>query len=77
MVLQDINPINDQLADIIVRAGEPWVETAPGMARPKHSKTPNTLFVCEGPVVFFDDDSITRYLSWEEMQRLKDSATSD
>jgi len=32
MALQNINPINDQLADIIVRASEPWIETAPGMA---------------------------------------------
>ncbi len=34
------------------------------------------LFVCEGPVVFFDDEGITRYLSWEEMQQLKDSASA-
>ena len=26
MPLQDISPINDQLADIIVRADEPWIE---------------------------------------------------
>jgi anti-sigma factor ChrR (cupin superfamily) len=32
MALQEINPINDQLADIIVRADEPWIETEPGQA---------------------------------------------
>ena len=32
------------------------------------------LFVCEGPVVFFDENGITAYKSWEELQRLKDSA---
>ena len=32
MPLQDITPINDQLADIIVRAGDPWVESEPGRA---------------------------------------------
>ena len=32
MALQNVSPINDQLADIIVRATEPWIETAPGMA---------------------------------------------
>ena len=32
MPLQDITPINDQLADIIVRADEPWIEYDPGMA---------------------------------------------
>ena len=29
MALQDISPINDQLADIIVRADEPWIESTP------------------------------------------------
>ena len=28
MPLQDISPINDQLADIIVRADEPWIESS-------------------------------------------------
>src|SRR5262245_37206323 len=32
MPLQDVTPINDQLADTIVRAKEPWIETHPGMA---------------------------------------------
>jgi hypothetical protein len=32
------------------------------------------LFVCEGPVVFFDKDGITNYLGWEELQRMKDAA---
>ena len=32
MPLQDLRPINDQLADIIVRAQEPWIETDPGKA---------------------------------------------
>ena len=26
-LLQDVTPINDQLADIIVRASDPWIET--------------------------------------------------
>ena len=32
MALQNINPINDQLADIIVRANDPWIEAEPGKA---------------------------------------------
>ena len=32
MPLQDISPINDQLADIIVRADEPWIESSAGQA---------------------------------------------
>ena len=35
MTLQDITPLNNQLADIIVRAEEPWIETQPGMASMK------------------------------------------
>ncbi|MEI8304194.1 MAG: cupin domain-containing protein [Burkholderiales bacterium] len=140
MPLQNIKPINDQLADIIVRADEPWIETSPGMAwtkvlwtgpetgrwvalyrwkkgfvAPPHKHLsdahtyvlkgrlqvrdgileagdydyePNGvlhgattaledteyLFVCEGPVVFFDENGITAYKGWEELQRLKESA---
>ena len=33
MPLQNIKPINDQLADIIVRADEPWIETSGRSAR--------------------------------------------
>ena len=142
MARQNLNPINDQLADIIVRADEPWIETSPGMAwtkvlwtgpesgrwvalyrwnkgyvAPPHKHLsdahtyilkgrlqvrdgvleagdydyePNGvlhgattaledteyLFVCEGPLVFFDDDGLTVYKSWEELQRLKEAAVA-
>ena len=140
MPRQDITPINDQLADIIVRADEPWIETQPGMAwikvlwtgpetgrwaalfrrkkgyvasPHKHLSDAHTyvlkgklqvrdgvlnagdydyepngvlhdetvaledtgyLFICDGPVVFFDDEGLTSYLSWEEMARLQAAA---
>ena len=140
MPRQDITPINDQLADIIVRADEPWIETQPGMAWIKvlwtgpetgrwaalfrwkkgsvasphthlsdahtyvlkgklqvrdgvlnagdydyepngvlHDETvaledTEYLFICDGPVVFFDDEGLTSYLSWEEMARLQAAA---
>lgn len=140
MALQDLTPINDQLADIIVRADEPWIETEPGKAwmkvlwvgpetgrwvalikwskgyvagAHKHLSDAHTymisgklkvrdgvlnagdydyepngvlhgatealedtvyLFVCEGPVLFFDDDGLTNYLGWEELTRLRDAA---
>lgn len=32
MTLQNLLPLNDQLADIIVRADAPWIETRPGQA---------------------------------------------
>ena len=32
------------------------------------------LFICNGPIIFFDDDGLTRYQSWEEVARLRDAA---
>ena len=32
------------------------------------------LFVCEGPVLFFDENGLTSYLGWEELQRMKEAA---
>ena len=142
MPLQNITPINDQLTDIIVRSGEPWIEMTPGKAwvkvlwtgsetgrwvalfrwkkgyvaaAHKHLADAHTyvlkgkiqvrdgvleagdydyepngviheattaledteyLFVCEGPLVYFDKDGLTRYLSWEELRRLKDATVA-
>ena len=142
MPLQEINPINDQLADIIVRADEPWIETEPGQAwmkvlwtgaetgrwaalfrwskgytaaPHKHLSDAHTyilkgklqvrdgvlnagdydyepngvlhgatvaledteyLFICDGPVMFYDDNGLTSYLSWEELARMKAAAQS-
>jgi anti-sigma factor ChrR (cupin superfamily) len=141
MPLQDVTPLNSHLADIIVRADEPWIETSPGMAwkkvlwtgaetgrwvalyrwkkgytapSHKHLSDAHTyvlkgklqvrdgvleagdydyepcgilhgatkaledteyLFVCEGPIIYFDDDGLTRYQSWEEQERLKADET--
>ena len=32
------------------------------------------LFVCEGPVLFYDEDGLTSYLGWEELVRMRDAA---
>jgi quercetin dioxygenase-like cupin family protein len=32
------------------------------------------LFICNGPIVFFNDDGLTVYKSWEEMETLRRSA---
>ena len=140
MALQNLEPINDQLADIIVRADEPWIETEADkawmkvlwagpetgrwaalfrwkkgyVAAPhKHLSDAHTyilkgklsvrdgvlnagdydyepngvlhgatealedteyLFVCEGPVLFYDEDGLTSYLGWEELVRMRDAA---
>ena len=141
MALQTLTPINDHLADIIVRADAPWVETEPGKAwmkvlwtgpegggwaalfrwrkgyvaaAHKHLSDAHTyvlkgklkvrdgvlgagdydyepngalhdatvaledteyLFICNGPVLFFDESGLTSYLGWEELTRMRDSAT--
>ena len=31
------------------------------------------LFICDGPVLFFDENGFTRYLGWEELRRLKEA----
>ena len=140
MALQNLEPINDQLADIIVRAEEPWIETDPGMAwmkvlwtgpetgrwaalfrwskgyiaaPHKHLSDAHTyilkgslkvrdgilntgdydyepngvlhgatealedteyIFICDGPVLFYDDNGLTNYLGWEELERMRVAA---
>ena len=34
------------------------------------------LFICDGPVLFFDDNGPTHYLSWEELVRMRDAAAA-
>ncbi len=34
------------------------------------------LFICDGPVLYFDDDGFTDYLGWEQLQRLQDAANN-
>ena len=29
------------------------------------------LFICDGAILYYDDDGITRYQGWEELERLK------
>ncbi len=31
------------------------------------------LFICDGPVLFFDEEGFTGYRGWEELQRLQES----
>ncbi len=35
------------------------------------------LFICNGPVLFFDDDSFTGYLGWEQLAEMQAGASSD
>ena len=29
------------------------------------------LFICDGPVMFYDDNGITSYLGWEQLERMR------
>ena len=139
-LLQDVTPINDQLADIIVRATDPWIELEKDMAwikvlgtgeesgrwaalfrwnkgyvapPHKHLSAAHTfilkgqlqvrdgllnvgdydyepngvlhgattaledteyLFICDGPVLFYNDDGFQYYLGWEELHRMREAA---
>lgn len=139
-LLQDVTPINDQLADIIVRSTDPWIEMEKDMAwikvlwtgeesgrwaalfrwnqgyvaaPHKHLSAAHTfilkgklqvrdgvlnagdydyepngvlhgattaledteyLFICDGPVLFYNDDGLQSYLGWEELHRMREAA---
>jgi anti-sigma factor ChrR (cupin superfamily) len=34
------------------------------------------LFICDGPVLFFNEDRFTAYLGWEQLQRMRDKAAA-
>ena len=34
------------------------------------------LFICDGPVLYYDDDHFTGYLGWEQLQRMQDRMTA-
>ena len=32
------------------------------------------LFICDGPVLFYNDDGLQSYLGWEELHRMREAA---
>jgi len=135
---QDLSPVNSELMDSLVRAGDvDWIETEPGKAwmkvlwvgpetgrwtalfrwnegyvapQHKHLSASHTyvlkgklqvrggvfaagdyvyepngmlhgetvaledteyLFLCDGPVLFYDDNGLSGYLGWEELERMR------
>jgi len=34
------------------------------------------LFICNGPIIFYDDEHLTTYKSWEEIEKLRRSAVA-
>jgi len=56
----------------ILNAGD-YVYEANGMVHGATTALEDTeyIFICNGPVLFFNDDRFTAYLSWEELRRMQ------
>ena len=56
----------------IIQAGD-YLYEANGMVHGATTALEDTeyLFICNGPVLFFDQDKFTSYLSWEELRRMQ------
>jgi len=61
-----------QVRDGVLNAGD-YVYEPNGMIHGATTALEDTeyLFICDGPVLFFDDNSYTGYLGWEELVRMK------
>lgn len=59
-----------QVRDGILEAGDYMYERN-GMIHEKTTALEDTeyLFLCDGPILFYDEDGFTGYLGWEELQR--------
>ena len=61
-----------QVRDSVLEAGD-YVYEPNGMVHGATTALEDTvyLFICDGPILFFEDDSFTSYLSWEELRRIQ------
>lgn len=61
-----------QVRDGVLNAGD-YVYEANGMVHGATTALEDTdyIFICNGPVLFFDESSFTSYLSWEELRRIQ------
>ncbi len=59
-----------QVRDAVFEAGD-YVYERNGMIREATTALEDTeyLFLCDGPVLFYDENGFTGYLSWEELER--------
>ena len=60
-----------QVRDGVLNAGD-YVYEPNGMLHGETTALEDTeyLFICNGPLIFHDDDSFTSYLGWEELARM-------
>jgi len=63
-----------QVRDGTLNAGD-YVYEPDGMLHGKTTALEDTeyLFVCNGPVIFYDDDKFTGYINWETLQQARDA----
>jgi anti-sigma factor ChrR (cupin superfamily) len=63
-----------QVRDGVLNAGD-YVYEPNGMLHGETTALEDTeyLFICNGPVLFFNDDNFTNYLGWEELRRMQNS----
>ena len=61
-----------QVRDGVLNAGD-YVYEPNGMLHGATTALEDTeyLFICNGSVLFYDDDGFTSYLGWEELERLR------
>ena len=61
-----------QVRDGVLNAGD-YVYEPNGMLHGATTALEDTeyLFICNGPVLFFDDEKFTSYLSWEQLQQMQ------
>ncbi len=62
-----------QVRDGVLNTGD-YVYEPNGMIHGATTALEDTeyLFICDGPVLFFDDNGFTSYLGWEELRRLQE-----
>ena len=64
-----------QVRDGVLDAGD-YVYERNGMVHDETTALEDTeyLFICDGPVLFYNDDGLQSYLGWEELHRMREAA---
>lgn len=66
-----------QVRDTIVEEGD-YLYEPNGMVHGATTALEDTvyLFICDGPLLFFDDEKFSGYLGWEQLQRLQQKSSA-
>ncbi|MBT5570758.1 MAG: hypothetical protein HOJ90_06015 [Alphaproteobacteria bacterium] len=67
-----------QVRDGVYEAGD-FLHEANGMVHGETTALEDTdyLFICDGPILYFDDNGFTDYLGWEQLQRMQETANRE